>query len=454
MRDLAKSQLSHYLTWSGRTVAETMNQLVLMKDDKKTYDRLNTVSILMQLLFCAAGAKGKKDGKGISASLAFLLATGYWFCVPYNVHTVFWTTGAANYSWPGLIQSAFLLPYGNSCHEADHRQSAPLMALLGLLAGWSNEAGGAVAVLLSSVRYIAARKKSEHTAWMAAGVAGACAGYALLMLAPGNFRRYQLEKEYSDIMPEEFNGLGNVPPQYVYTGKMFASHFKNGFLPVILRQLPLQLPVLLYLMQQDHGTKDDRRYLASLELAAFGVPVLLMLSPEYPVRAAYVSSLLSLTASAYAWERITPETLKKWERPVKAVAVMTAGAFAVNYISSLIADADLYCEIEGQIETLREHREDPDVSVQNVAVSDFWSYLAGDRSLKDDMLQATWLDANPEDPYNKAVAAYYGTGAIKAEPVEDHPYRGEGREAARYRIVKPCRSFVKRMKRLFYETFR
>jgi hypothetical protein len=77
-----------------------MNQLVLMKDDKKTYDRLNTVSILMQLLFCAAGAKGKKDGKGISASLAFLLATGYWFCVPYNVHTVFWTTGAANYSWP------------------------------------------------------------------------------------------------------------------------------------------------------------------------------------------------------------------------------------------------------------------------------------------------------------------------------------------------------------------
>ncbi|MBQ5534582.1 MAG: hypothetical protein IIU07_04700, partial [Lachnospiraceae bacterium] len=37
-RDLAKSQLSHYLTWSGRTVAETMNQLVLMKDDKKFYD--------------------------------------------------------------------------------------------------------------------------------------------------------------------------------------------------------------------------------------------------------------------------------------------------------------------------------------------------------------------------------------------------------------------------------
>jgi len=451
-RDLAKSQLSHYLTWSGRTVAETMNQLVLMKDDKKFYDRLNTAAILAQLLLCAAGAKINKTGKGLTASLAAFLAAGFWFVIPYNVHTVFWTTGAANYSWPGLIQSAFLLHYGCSS-EAGHRGRVPLMAMLGLLAGWSNEAGGAVAVVLSSLRYITARRKGVHSAWMAAGVAGVCAGYALLMFAPGNFRRYQLEKEYSDIMPEEFNGLGNVPPQYVYTRKMFASHFKNGFLPVILRQLPLQLPVLAYLLQGGDGTKGDRGYLASLELASLGVPAMLMLSPEYPVRAAYASGVFALTAGAYAWERIDPGIAGKWKRPLRAATALTAGVFAVNYISSLIADADLYSEIEGQIDTLLRRRGDPEVTIPNVSVSGFWSRLAGDRSLKDDLLQATWLDANPEDPYNKAVAAYYGTGRIRVEPVEDHPYRGEGKEALRYSVVKPCRSLIKRLKRLLYETF-
>lgn len=450
LKDLAKSQLSHYLTWSGRTVAETMNQIVLMKDDKKTFDRINTGAILLQILLCAAAGSTKPgdgpDKRGtLNAPLAALLAAGYWFCTPYSVHTVFWTTGAANYSWPGILQSLFLLSYSQRYHDSGHRESAPLMALLGLLAGWSNEAGGAVALMLSSLSCLRSHKKGDDTGWMLAGAAGALVGYALLMLAPGNFRRLKIEKEYSDILPEEFNGLGNVPAQYVYTRKMFASHFKNGFLPVIARQLPLHLPVILYLLQKDVRTEEADRYLACLELAGLGVPSMLMLSPEYPVRAAYVSVLLSMTASAYALGCIPPEVLRRWERPGKYLIPLGAGIFAVNYLASLAADADLHSEIDGQIQTLLKNKAEP-ASVPAVSVSAFWSKLAGDRSLKDDLLQATWLDANPEDPYNKAVAAYYGTASFSAELVEEHPYRAEGREALRYSIISPLKSLIKRLK--------
>ncbi len=121
----------------------------------------------------------------------------------------------------------------------------------------------------------------------------------------------------------------------------------------------------------------------------------------------------------------------------------------MNYIASLIADADLYCEIEDQIRMLIDHKGDSGVVLPNVTVSDFWSHLAGDRSLKDDLLQATWLDANPDDPYNKAVAAYYGTGPFSVESADRHPYRKKGKKARIYRIVKPCKSLGRRLMSVF-----
>ncbi len=449
LKDLARSQLSHYLTWSGRTVAETMNQIVLMKDDKRIYDILNTAAILWQLLLISAAGRGKKNGKTLTASLAALLAGGYWFGTPYSVHTVFWTTGAANYSWPGLLQSVFLLPYGRRYHDGEHRVNAPLMALLGLLAGWSNEAGGMAAASLSVISCIRSVKKGQDTGWMAAGAAGACLGYALLMFAPGNFSRLKIEKEYSDIIPEDFNGLGNVPSRYIYTRRMFLSHLKNGLIPVIIRQLPLHLPAVIYMLQKEGRTEEDERYLACLELVSLGVPVMLMLSPEYPVRAAYVSILFSAAASAFAFRHLSDETLARWEIPGKYLAFVGTGIFIINYMASLIADADLSCEIEDQIRTLIDHKDETGVILPNVTVSDFWSQLAGDRSLKDDLLQATWLDANPDDPYNKAVAAYYGTGPFSVESVDRHPYRKKGKKARIYRIVKPCKSLGRRLMSVF-----
>lgn len=449
LRGLVRSQISHFFSWSGRTVAETLNQLVLMKDDKKLYDMINTGAILTQLLICAKAAAGKKRGIPLSAPVAALLSGGYWFAAPYLIHTAFWITGAANYSWPGILQSAFLLPYAQRFFDAGHRQSPVYMGLMGLLAGWSNEAGGGIAAVLSGLSYLRSKRRMENTGWMLAGLIGVCTGYALLMFAPGNLNRVRIEKEYSDIMPEEFNGLGNVPAQYLYTKRMFMSHFRNGFLPVVLRQLPLQVPVALYLMQGAGKEKADLKYLTILELASLSVPSVLMLSPEFPVRAAYVSVLFSMTAAAFALERISEPALKQWEGAGKLCTFAGISFFIINYFSSLVADADLHSQIDGQIEALLKHRDEEDIILPNVSVSAFWSFFAGDRSLKDDLLQATWLDKNPEDPYNKAVAAYYGTESFSVEDVSAHPYRQKGKKALIYSIINPLKSFLKRLRKIF-----
>ncbi len=73
LRDLLKSQISHYKTWDGRAIAESLVQLFLIKDDKKYFDRANTAVMLLQLMLISALGKGKKGLKNITPSEALLL---------------------------------------------------------------------------------------------------------------------------------------------------------------------------------------------------------------------------------------------------------------------------------------------------------------------------------------------------------------------------------------------
>lgn len=335
VKDLAASQLSHYMTWCGRTIGETLNQLVLMKDEKRLYDCVNTGVILTQLSLCLFAGRGRISLKKVSPAMALMLTAGYWFGAPHLVATSLWTTGAANYSWPGLLQSAFLLPYGLHYHDDSFTLPRPLAALSGLLAGWSNEAGGGMALAMSAAAVLSQRLalrggtkpggplpffasantllgaapasgmagRGQDTGWMACGLAGAAIGYGLLMLAPGNFKRIRIEKEYSDILSAELSGSSIVAQEDLYTPAMFLHYLKHSFSAVLLRELPLEIPVALYLMQKDRS-RESTAYILALEAAAYGVPGILMLSPQFPKRAAYPGILYRLTAAVKALDRL------------------------------------------------------------------------------------------------------------------------------------------------------
>ena len=109
--DLLKSQASHYMTWDGRSIAETLVQLFLMSDDKKPYDRANTAVLMSQLMLIAALGKGRTSGPNrMTPAKAFLLAAGFYVSAPHLIATCFWLTGSMNYMWMGLLQSMYILP--------------------------------------------------------------------------------------------------------------------------------------------------------------------------------------------------------------------------------------------------------------------------------------------------------------------------------------------------------
>lgn len=448
-KDLVKSQISHYKTWSGRIIAESLNQMVLMKDDKVLYDRINTGVILMQLMLCLLLGRGRLSLKKISPGIALLLCGGYWFSTPHLAATSIWTTGATNYSWMGLLQSAFLLPYGLEYH--DERFSVPkaVSFLSGLLAGWSNEAGGGIAVLMSAAACIRAKKLSRDRGWMLAGLCGVIAGYALLMLAPGNFRRIKIEKEYSDILSEEISGSSMVSEEYQYTPAMFKHYLKNSFSSVALRQLPLELPVILYFLQKGDRVREDSAYILALEAAAFSVPCLLMLSPQFPKRAAYPSIIYRLSSAVKAMEGLELSSFScpdGWRAPLFFVGIAAGAELILNAAATLFVNADLYIQTEEQIRLIQEGREGEIVNIPSVMISPFWTRFAKDRGIDNDTYKIIGFDTYEGDPYNTGAAAYYGAEGIRAYIPKDHPYLKRDMRSKKIQILRPVQSFLKRLR--------
>lgn len=444
-KDLIESQVAHYKTWDGRVLVDFMVQLVLMKDDKKTFDVVNTLVMLAQLLVCGNLAKGKATGlKGLSLREILLLTTGFWTCAPHLIATCFWLTGSVTYLWSGLAESLYVLPYAFHYHNPGFSIPVPLAALMGLAAGWSVETGAGAAVMVSGMELLRSWHKKEVSPWMAAGLLGAVAGMVLLLGAPGNRVKFRLEREMSDTLPESLDDRvpGYVPPEYNYTPYMFKAWFLEGFLPTVLRELPLQIPVFLYFANRKYHDPETTGFLLAMEAATMAIPTVMMISPEYPARAPYHSILYLLPASLKALEHIDLPPFKEWSSAGKLVTKISAGALAVNIAASLIMDADIHCQIRDQVDTVIKSKGKGSVYIDNIGVSLPFSMLAGNRSITWDVMMGLGF-SDKDDPYNRAAAAYYGAESLYCGPEEGHRYFSGKKKDIPFSLLNPLKSLVR-----------
>ena len=445
LKDLLESQVAHYKNWDGRVLVDFVVQLVLMKDDKKTFDVVNTLVMLAQLLVCGSIAKGKRAGlKDLSLREVLLLTTGFWTCAPHLIATCFWLTGSITYLWSGLIESLYVLPYAIHYHRPGFSIPVPLAALMGLAAGWSVETGAGAAVMASGMELLRSWHKKEASPWMLSGVLGAVAGMVLLLAAPGNRVKFRLEQEMSDTLPKSLDDRlpGYVPPEYNYTPYMFKAWFLEGFLPTVLRELPLQIPVFLYLTDRRYHDPETTGFLLAMEAVSFAIPTVMMLSPEYPRRATYHSVLYLLPASLKALEHIDLPSFKEWSPAGRLAGKLAAAALAVNISASLIMDADLHCQIRDQVDTVIRNRGKGSVYLDDIGVSLPYSLLAGNRSITWDVMMGLGFP-NKNDPYNRAAAAYYGADSLYCGPEDHHRYFSGKKKDIPFSLINPLKSLVR-----------
>ena len=414
-RDVAVSQLSHYKTWGGRSVAHVLDQSFLT-GGKTSFNFANTAVTLAQLLL--ADRLGAGEDRKLTNRLLLWLGGCYWFCMPHLVACCQWMTGSFNYLWMGVLQAAFALPYSRRIFDAQKRLPPLLMAPLGLLTGWSNEAGAGAALLyggLATVRSWLRREKD--TAWMLTGLLSGCAGLAAMLFAPGNLRRIELTREYEP--PVEADDPDRTSEELYYTPAMFRHHFRNGFRKTVLRQLPMHIPVLLCFTRFGRRSREMTENLLMLEAASLAVPCAMMLSPEFPERAAYPGVIYGLAASGAAARCLGRESFSGifayLERGFEALLAVSVGA-------ALAVDYSLFRQTRQRMRDLQEQRGQNTVVLKKYSLPKLPAILAGNRAMDVYGLSVD-LDGDTHNSYNRTMAQYYGARNIRGVEAENRRER-------------------------------
>ena len=289
--DLFISQWSHYLTWGGRTIAHVFAQFFLWvgKDIFNFFNALISVVLIAEIYWCIH--KGE-------ISLNFEPKAVFWifFCLwafsPGFSPIFFWLTGACNYLWTSVILLGFLLPYIRKYYcldEADQKETGLFsfgFFCYGIIAGWTNENTVCWVILVLGIFIFVCRKYSKTEAWLYSGLAGLLIGYALLIFAPGNYRRMLAEQDGA----------------HWFTTQMMTEQF-GILLTIILFQFFLWYFNLRSLIKLKQNTSHDLQFKKEiifsymLCIMAFAMSAIMIFSPRFPPRSGFFGTILLIIAS-------------------------------------------------------------------------------------------------------------------------------------------------------------
>lgn len=298
LKDVFVSQWSHYFTWSGRAVSHTLIQLFLWAG-KPVFNLLNSfiaILLIAEIYWCAH--KGKVSLYFDSSSLCWI-AFALWAFTPGFSGVFLWISGACNYLWTAVFLLGFLLPYIRKYYCFEEVMTANkyfkfLMFFLGMIAGWSNENSICWIILALFVFIFVNRNSSKKESWMFAGLAGLIIGYALLMFAPGNVARLNVELTHMNV--SENTVMGWLKLKIIQENiKMLAV---TCFFHFLLWYFNLRS---LYLLKKQalHGEylKKEKTITAILCLLSFFMTSLMVFSPKFPLRSSFPGTVQLVIAS-------------------------------------------------------------------------------------------------------------------------------------------------------------
>ena len=346
--DIFYSQWQHYLTWGGRTVAHCLVQFFCMVG-KVFFDVANGLMYAALALLIYFFGTGRFELRNMNAKLLLWIFVAMWFLLPEFFQTSLWMTGACNYLWMTVLQLAFLIPFVRKFWRRDFwSDSSPVkifvMFVVGVLAGWSNESGGAMIIFLTFLALVYFWRTKNFERWMTAGFVGLFVGYALLMLAPGNLQRYVVDSNEA-----------TVP---YLSAQMFIDNFEDGMREIIISDVPLLAVILLYFVRGKKSVAATQIILA-FTAAAILLPCLLMFSPEFPARAAFASPVFALIATVTALEQTEINLSPKIVSAALAIWLVTV-------VYALSIDAYVHAQISERMDYIAAHKNDSLVVIKPI----------------------------------------------------------------------------------------
>jgi len=181
------TQAKEYMEWSGKFVGHFMAR-VLLSGPEWVHPVLTPIMFMLLVAGGALLALGAQWRERLCAWHLVVVAGLVWIALPAFGTVFFWRTGTGDYGYSLVWATLFLVPYRIWADRADFRlPGGALFVFSGILAGWSNENVGMLALLgAAGVALYRWRTSGRPALWAMAGMAGAALGWVMMMAAPGN----------------------------------------------------------------------------------------------------------------------------------------------------------------------------------------------------------------------------------------------------------------------------
>ena len=393
--DIFDSMWSHYFTWGGRIFAHSLVQF-FMWIGKPAFDVANTlIFIALVLSIIKLAAAQVKLSRNVLLWIFFSL----FILSAWSMTTMFWLTGSCNYMWMSLVQLIFLVPYVNALRLNSSPQKFWLIIPLGLMAGWSNEAGALATICLTIFLMKLCKARKIFRSWMTAGLIAMAISCAFMMFSPGNLVRMEFSH-----------------PNFVYSLAVFLDHLTTEFPRVVGANLIVLIPTLIYFLRRDFGRLNTTEILMlAFAATSFLVPVIMLFSPEFTLRVSITSMVFALVASASALFELERRPIKILpEKILRGVSASLIAVFVAYCATLIYMDVQFFratCQTE---EFLQTHKDVELIKLQPVPISHRFDRIHGDRVTRYYMAHFGGIDTNPKDCRNVIAAQYYGIKAIVA----------------------------------------
>ncbi|NDW08733.1 DUF6056 family protein [Dysgonomonas sp. 520] len=324
--DLFQSQYFHYMTWGGRTVAHTIDQ-ILLNLNYPWCDIFNSLIFTVFIYQIYRICNYRKVEYNLS--LFFFVSIMIWFFQSSFGACILWITGSANYLWSTLIILFFIYPYCRFYLEDKKHNSywkCTYMFLGGILAGWTNEntAFGMLCLIVAILILKKKENKEKIPYWCVWGLAGAVVGYILMIKAPGNYVRYENTTGSSGIMANLDFGILFDRFKFILGG-IYRQLFNLFFICAIL--------ILIHLYFSKHANKKVLHLSFLFIISAFISAFVMLASPEFPDRAWFGSITFFIVAVLLLYSSLNLDN--GFVRAIKnTVVIFSLAWFGSTYISS------------------------------------------------------------------------------------------------------------------------
>lgn len=331
------THLNHYLTWSGRVVADYSSALLLATGSRAIISAMTGLLVVVFCYFIVKTPTGTLRWQKHDASIFALVFLTFWIANPNIGQTVFWIVGSANYLWTNLFVVAWIWNMYRIQTQREERTQV-LMLILGMLAGCSNEsiAPFVVGIAALAVVYDLWRDKRLLLNKCLYFVS-ALIGTSILIFSPGNFIRAHGDAWYQMSIFQRI---------YVHVTERVFGHLALIWIAYVV----LALLALILLYAQKKGLRFNKFNLNTIILSiviGIGTSLIMVAAPTYPDRVMMSTFVFFLLAVSFLGRELLNTANKTVKAGVMAINVLLFGVFIWSF--SLIYTSYLHVYQQNEV---------------------------------------------------------------------------------------------------------